>query len=372
MRSDEVAVECLRAAYEQLLRTGGEDLAFADQPKSLPTDLVRDGELDVRAAKEMIRQLEAVRVYDSFAGVGTEPRANYLHRLATVRTRKGPYLADHLSALQGVLDEHLAAMREAAHLDTPRPVFVGVFPHGDLNARTRLIPDCGALILVNSGLMDLLWNVCKTNLASAHVRGEPPLLSDEQTLLVLTESFNDYLFGAGAHMVQQLPGLSDERAAYAATIVRYAEQFVAGHEIGHVVARHLDAGHPFAHDDIARENEADSIAAELVFALARAEIGGDPLHYLQLPVTGVVAFFSIALAVESLRIRATGAQPGETHPPTHHRVGRFCDRVLRRFNDDRLLVKANRFDQWLNGFVPSIGDVFAEVDSTMTRSGEFD
>ena len=39
----------------------------------------------------MIRQLESVRGYKSFASVGTEPRADWLFRLGTVRSR-GPYV----------------------------------------------------------------------------------------------------------------------------------------------------------------------------------------------------------------------------------------------------------------------------------------
>src|SRR5438067_9828936 len=200
----------LEAAYRSLLESNGLDLEFADTPPATWPDLFEGGEFNPRAAQQAIRMLESQRGYQSFEGVGTEPEADYLYRLAVVGTVGGPYAGEGLLGLQRAIDNQMSEVRawlasKAIHL--PYDVYACVFPTGEFNARAHPAPPFGALLLVNSGLMDLIFTILKTNLASSLDANDRPLLKPIQVVMVLAEAFNAYLYSESSTRSWRLPPL---------------------------------------------------------------------------------------------------------------------------------------------------------------------
>ena len=120
----------------------------------------------------------------------------------------------------------------------PFDVFAGLYPTGDFNAHVEPVAG-GALILINAGLMDLLFTVLKANLAASGGPKDPPPLRDRQTTMVLAEAFNAYIYGQGSIAAWPLPRLDSDREQILGFVLRAGELFVLGHELGHIVRGHV-------------------------------------------------------------------------------------------------------------------------------------
>jgi hypothetical protein len=366
----------LRRAYEALLRGEGLDLVLEDRPRSFPDDLVRDDQLDVKAAGELIRQLESERGYDSFEGVGTEPVADYLYRLGTIRRRRGPYLAEHLRSLQAVIDDQwveLGRWLRPEAGERPWSVMPGIFPTGELNARVHPVPGEGGLVLVNSGLMDLFFAVLKINMASAGFKGAPPLLNEGQTAMVLADAINAYLFGGGAFEAQPLPPLPPERVPIVGFLLRRAEQFVVAHELGHLAAGHVDPRTAAAyHADPDNELAADAFAVSLLARSVADEPAGrrhDVVRYL---AGGVSLFFHVALVTEiAWEALGRAGTSGDSHPPTRARRDAAFTRMEELWELHRPLELPIALGLWFERALPSTIDWLRRVDEIIDRPGRY-
>lgn len=350
----------LEGAYRALLAQSGLDLAFKDTAPDDWPDVFPGGVFDPRGARQAIRVLESQRRYGSFETVGTEPEADYLYRLAVVGAVDGPYLGDGLPSLQKVLDDQTREIRgwlDARGIDLPYAFFAGVFPTGEFNARARPEPPWGALLLVNSGLMDLIFTVLKTNLASSYGPGDPPLLNESQVVKVLAEAFNAYLFSDSSLRSWGLPPLPDARVGNLGFVLRRAEQFVLAHEVGHVALGHVSINpqSPSAPHTTDMELEADQFAAQLLAVSLRSSPGPVREDEATYVAGGALTFLSLARSIEELQA-GLGLEQRDvhSHPDTAGRAAALGAALRRDLPGEGLLRRAQIFSNWMQHFVPEV------------------
>jgi hypothetical protein len=378
-----VATDALREEYRYLLREHGLAYALKDQERPLP------GELTPDAGRQLIRQLEAQRMYMSYDDVGTEPVANFFHRLVTVRQRGGPYLGPMATRLQGILDQLsklLDRIVQRSGRELPGPVYVGLFPTGELNAQYHPTPE-GALVLVNMGAMNLVFELLKLNVLAEHVSPSPAdraLIDDHRAGWLLTEVLNAYIYGRGAFMIQPTPPLPKKRADHVEPYVTACETFILAHEYAHILAGHrespkyaLQPATPTGPQSLpvtsqAQEFEADAIAVDM---LLRYTLEPDrSRHYIvekQL-FGGILFFFLIDDVVRSVAAELTGAPARlvETHPPVQERVHRIGAQLAseRRHADTFLAIES--FAGWFEAQLPRVRQWFADLEEVMIRPQE--
>jgi hypothetical protein len=378
MSSHTEAQARLRQHYLAMLRRSGEDLTFADHRPASFSDVLERGRLNRQTLEQMIRMLEDDRGYGSFETVGTEPLFDYLYRLATVRQRKGPYLGDRLPQLQRVLDNQAAEVfrwLDALDLDLPSTVFVGVFPTGQLNARSHVVPDSGVLVLVNAGLMDLIFTVLKTNLATASIKSwGPPLLQREQASMVLTDALNAYLFAGNSFHSWALPRLPKEREPFLEYVLRRAEQFVLCHELGHIFAGHVRVERkdsPTRRPNPEDEFEADRIALSI---MTKAAVPGrDSARHGQYLAAGIFAFFVVAKAVEWLQSElGLPISDRNTHPALLDRMNTAEPYLESTLPGPDPIRRAALFAGWMGGHLTGIRDRLGQVDGALRRPGRWE
>jgi hypothetical protein len=370
----------LREAYQALLRDVGLDLPFDDhRPKELPNPW-SDGAFDPKAAKELIRYEHGVRGYHDWQSVGTEPRADFMMRLATVKQRSLPYLGDGLPSFQKVLDSQMAEIRywlEHQGKALPCAVFAGLYPTGQLNARAVPVAGAGVLLLVNVGLMDMIFMLLKTNLAMP-ARGDdrPPLLTRERAEMVVAEIFNAYVYGEGSLGAWYLPRLPAEREQPLGFVLRRAEQFVLCHEIAHVALGHVSPDgaakrHVLGDYSPQQEADADRFAIELLSTAHADHPQRDKIgSYL---AGAVMVFFTIANVAQALQQALNMPQAkAESHPALPVRSQNAADQLRSAFPLDNLLGRAATFDNWLRRSMPKAIEWIVLVNTTMHRPSPWD
>jgi hypothetical protein len=307
----------LEAEYRRYVREHGVATLFSDEPPDAPPSPYASGDFDPADAERMIRDLEAARRYMSYSTVGTEPRMDWIFRLGTVASRKGPYQGPHVRSLRETLKRRTDDVRRGTQrLGTPWPaIHVDLFATGDLNAMSVPVPG-GHLVLVNTGLMNLVFNVLKIHMLSQRIgptNKDDALLTEPQVELLLAEAFNAYINGAGSWMTWSTPPLQGRRSDLIAPTLGLCEDFVLAHEIGHVLAGdRLEATYisapveapvpgldiPVA--DHEAEFAADRVGAEIVRATFGVDESIGPMDERSL-CAGLLFFFLIEEAVRSAK-----------------------------------------------------------------------
>jgi hypothetical protein len=391
----------LRDEYINLLRQHDVALPLRDIPRLPP----QEDEWSLAGVQEHIRQLEAQQVYVSYKNVGTEPVVNFIHRLVTVRQRKGPYLGPLTANLQAILDGIAAlTMRMLAQAGRSflTPVYVGLYPTGDLNAEFRPT-NAGALVLVNMGSMNLIYELAKVNVLSrppdvvtkmlgAAVSAPStmvPLIDDRQTDWLLAEIFNAYIFGRGAFMIQPTPALPSDRTRQIDTLVTVCETFLVAHEFGHILAGHRAAPRyvlqPDAPTDLkevpigspVEEFEADEIAVDLLVRFATAPDGTRSLALESDLFGGILFFFLIDEAIRSLAAgqeKASHVPVVTTHPQSHDRISRIREKLTAvQHHPATFTSRVSSFTRWeslkgwLEEHLPGVREWFDQIDEVMIR-----
>ncbi len=367
----------LRKAYQEYLRRAGLDLPLADHAPEIPPDSFARGSFDPKAAEAHIRLLEASRGYLSWPAVGTEPRVNYLERLATVRKRAGPYLGDRLPHLQEILDRMGPALLDVAQragTELPFDVFFGLNPTGEFNARVKPVAG-GALVLMNAGTMDLLFSVLKANLAASGDDQDPPPLNDEQTGMVLAEAFNAYLYGEFSIRAWALPRLDSKREEFLWFVLRAGEQFMLAHELGHIARGHLrlpigTGAPPEVRLTPETELEADEFALDL---LARGYGFSKDDPRVQFLAGGMLNFLAIELTKSILAQEFQVEQvTAGTHPALKDRWDHLGKLLNERFPSADPMRRAEMFLGWLTAkYLGAIVAWLRLVDEVMTRPPKY-
>jgi hypothetical protein len=368
----------LRAEYDALLAKLGLDLPFADAAPTRLPDPFAGGSPTIEGMRRAIRFLESGKGYMDWPGVGTEPKPVFLYRLGTVRAREGPYLARPLASLQDLLGRQaaqlLGALKDAGK-ELPFPIFVGIYPTGEFNARVRPAGD-GALLLINAGLMDLIFSVLKINLASSFDPGKKPLLEEWQAAMVLAESFNAYLYGGGSMKAWPLPRLNRGRESVLGYVLHAAEAFAVAHEIGHVVLGHVHlSGPPAARASVQLTPEtelaADAFAVDLVASAMGVSKSDDHAPFLG---GGMLTVLAIAVALDVLsKTEGIDVPIAGTHPALGDRWAHLTALLEERFPATDATERGTIFFNWLNRrFVPDIIQWFREVSANVRRPGQWE
>jgi hypothetical protein len=367
----------LRLQYMALMASEGVDLAFADQrPETWPSPFDDQGNFDPESARRLIRYLESVRRYTDWAAVGSEGRPIFLSRLGKVASQAGPYRGEGLAALQGVVDRkthQLALKLRAAGIALPFPVYIGLYPTGQFNARVKPV-DGGALVLINAGLMDLIFTVLKVNQASSGDEADPPLLQNPQASMALADAFNAYLFGDWSGKSYGLPSLDQRREHFLWTVLNTAELFVLAHELGHVACGHVrlpasPGGPASVTVTPAAELEADRFAVNLL-----TEGGGISADVAPLIGGGILTVLVVASALERLgRFLGLPQAAAGTHPALSERWEQLGPLLTSRMPGTEPLRGATTFAGWLlQQHLPEIAEWLSAVGQTVTRTNKWE
>jgi hypothetical protein len=369
-------LSALEARYEAKLGESGEDLAFSDfSPEYVPNMFLPTGELNVRAAKTFIRDQEDVRGYTSFEEVGKEEPAIYFARLARVQQVEGPYRGNILPPLQNVLDLQAEPVQKFIQnrlgLHLPYPVLVKLSPTGELNAKVERVPEAGgALVLINAGLMDLIYRVLKISLAASSRGSSPPVLSSQQATKALAEAFNAYLYAGSSHFAWPLPRLPQDQEGELRFLIRRAERFVICHEFGHIILGHVPLQSPLRLTP-EFELQADDFSTLVLSQMLRKE-----RHFRKLAGhlgVSIFSFFATAIAIEQLRVAfKMERSAAESHPGLLPRRIRVEQHLDSRLPGRHPLLLAFAFDHWMNTQLQSVILLLKEVNENVRRPGQWD
>jgi hypothetical protein len=226
--------------------------------------------------------------------------------------------------------------------------------------------------------MDLIFTVLKTIMATAGDDTNPPLLEYNQATMVLTEAFNNYLYGDGSLSAWGMPRLDTVREETLGFLLRRAEQFVIAHELGHVVAGHVVLSPSKGNVEQTKlkpENEfaADRFAVELLLVSDPLWLRGRPEDHAQYLAGAILSFFTIAAAVDRLRRELTIVdRTTGTHPELLERTARVRTLLAEALPGHDPFGRVDAFDHWLAGHLPGIVGWFREIQQVFRRPGRWE
>lgn len=322
----------------------------------------------------IVRHL-ALLPYPSWSHVGREPRTLLLNRIATMAQRPRAFKGINADRYQRVLDEKQEQIQGLIQRSGQaiEPAYVGLFPTGSHNAEAMRV-DAGVLILINSGLMNLLFQLAKINVASSTYKGERPLLDKIQTSIALGELLAAHTVGGSSFLARGLPLLDRGRLEIASKLTTYAEAFVIAHEYGHAVAGHLTRRHPQVEvqTDAGRlalyqqsqeeEYEADRAAIDIMGPALRMP---DSPRGEAVALSAALLFFFIDLVVRRFRDLLGLANPTPTtHPSTADRYERARQQLMRYASSRIAFDHADALTMWFNAHEAHIAQFMADAMKT--------
>ncbi|MEU6780076.1 hypothetical protein ABZ912_12790 [Nonomuraea angiospora] len=295
--------------------------------------------------------------------------------------RDGGYSIPRENPYDGIKEDLLNALRRSG-IALPGPVYVGEYPHNSFNAQACAVPG-GTLILVNTGLMTLLYEVAKCIGSSMRIltRTEDHGLLEEEETPELTRQRDDarttvahavlaYIFQGNPGLGGRIPLTADSRALAGIPLAEAARDFVVGHEFGHFLSGHLDGSAARERSgEWIRKSHDQELEADEIGALLMLRRVGDPGNELRknLAAAGPFLFFAIDHLVTRVRNEVNGIPMGlivTDHPPSDERAG-----ILRRLF---LEVEGPGALQFANAVVTGLSlmedDILDAVD-TFVRTG---
>jgi hypothetical protein len=239
------------------------------------------------------------------------------------------YHAEYLNPFDDLHAQLRTTMRDSG-LEVPGTVYVGEYPHHAYNAQARRA-GTGTLILLNTGLRTLLDRVALVLSASLLTserqadgsRREEQATAEQQRVraqarVMLAESIVAYLSPGTVEPPVRLRLSLDERLAFGHLVMRAAEKFTIGHELGHLLAGHLHQ--PPAAGRVDREYEADELAGLL---LLRELNASTPPLLKFITVAGPFVFLAVDHLVQRVQREVFDLPPAltkRTHPPSDQRA----------------------------------------------------
>jgi hypothetical protein len=305
-----------------------------------------------------------------------EPGEQDLHADLIRSMRGGDYSVLHQNPYEGIRADLLHTL-QLSGIALPGPVYVGEYPHNSFNAQACAVPG-GTLILVNTGLITLLFQVAKSIGASfrAFTRTEDAGLrfkaetaemirQRDHARKTVAKAVVAYVFHGDARRAGRIPVAAGSPALLGVPLGNAGRDFVVGHEFGHLLAGHL-------HEPAARtrsgewirkshhqEFEADEIGALLM--LRRLEDPGDQIQK-NFTVAGPFLFFAIDHLVTRVRNEINDIPAGmivTDHPPSDERAAALR-RLFMEIEGPGVLQFANAFVSVLSA---QENDILDLVDS---------
>jgi hypothetical protein len=322
----------------------------------------------------------ALLPYPSWAAVGREGRSVLLHRLATMARRPRVFGGINAEHYQGILDEkqtQIEQLIERSGRKVPT-AYVALFPTGSHHAEAMAV-DGGILILVNSGLMNLVYRLAKIHFASASYGTGKPLIDDVQSAVALGELLTAHTVGGSSFLARELPPLDRSRLEIATKLTTLAEAFVIAHEYAHALAGHLDPSRTRVAVDTpagriplyqqAQEDEfdADRLALEIIGPALRMP---DSPRGEAVALSAVLLFFFVDHVVGRLRRLRDEARPtATTHPSTEERYERVR-RLLADVATSRIAFDhADALAVWFSAREPHIVQLFSDAMNLAAELG---
>lgn len=263
-------------------------------------------------------------------------------------------------------------IRERGHT-LPCGVFVGEWPLGLCQASVSRAGDRnGVIVLVNQGLIKLLYQVAKIITRSfeffslgagkesiAKRMGWRPLgWKSRDTVEWLGETLAAYFTRGDIGAARRVPLSDADRTLFGIKLTMWAERFVVAHEYSHVLLDHLSgplAMHstPFGNIEVfgeSQQNEfdADLAAVDLCLATANWSDGREGLWHANVRVAGACLPFVVEVLLDAVQIGPhdfTENRPG-SHPAPYCRMMRIMDHLERRYGGS-LLIDAEFLKQWI-------------------------
>lgn len=284
-------------------------------------------------------------------------------------------ILDGALALQPVVDslvEDLDTAMGRAQLRNEAELYVAAFPTGSYNAIARPF-ESGVLILINNGLMMMAHQVSKILAFAIRFHDETPdgvviehpdmgrpTHTLEEISTALAEVFIAYEFFNDPTYARRFPALGGIRGFVAAGVRDVIELFVIAHEVGHVLAGHLDDDGRSPADELA----ADDLALQLL--MHHREIDNPAVRMII--ASGPLLFFVLAELLDDITAALAGPPPSElvTHPRSSQRLAR-CRETLEAGLGPPSVEMADTMVTWLKGHSSMIVD--ATVDAATPPEG---
>lgn len=283
-------------------------------------------------------------------------------------------ILDGAPALQLPVDslvEQLDAAMARAQLQLEIETYVAVFPTGSYNAMARTF-ESGVLILLNSGLMMMAHQVCKILAFAMRFQDETPdgsiiehpdmglpthTLGEIRT--ALADVFVAYALFGDPTYAQRFPALGGMRGIVASNLREAIQLFVVAHELGHVLAGHLED----ASKSPAEELAADHLALQML--VHHPDID-DPAVRLFM-ASGPLLFFALAEILDQIMAAVAGPAPQQaTHPRSRQRLV-TCRETLEAALGEQANEMADTVVAWLYDHSDLIVDV--TIDAVMRAEG---
>jgi hypothetical protein len=263
--------------------------------------------------------------------------------------------ADHL--LQPTLDAVAADVDEGiahARLRVPVETYTCTLPTGTFNAQARAVGG-GVLIIVNTGLVTLLFGAAQILAHAVNVGGRVDLGRALYTDTQLSDAFADLLV---AHVVRGDARESNWftpqggwRKLLADALWHPALVFGVAHEFGHVIAEHhhgpvtqrpesVFSDLDVVARSIEQEREADQIAGHIVSS--REGVDTDP-SAASMVAAGPAIFFALAQSTDLVAEPLVGRRrsPHEDHPPPMERWAAVRSQLQQRLPRDSFELARN-------------------------------
>jgi hypothetical protein len=285
----------------------------------------------------------------------------------------------HLSRLANKVERTMTEM----NLSLDAPVYIGEFPTGSFEG-SALPQKSGYLILINTGLMSCLYQLCKllanhttlTCTVTEHRGKRSERVYTSLSPNEITNGFSEILlvyylwpYYKGDPSLREIP---DPPSALWAEVFRgiaySAEMFVIAHEYGHCLMEHTlkyqstrdkledDSVEAILNHPWGKEIQADAIACGIMFGMLPKDVSTPAQMYLlQAIFAGIVLFF----CVDNLYTKLLGKLKGEanldnSHPPPGLRLNFMREMLKKMVNDEVAFHFADLCEEEINKLEPEI------------------
>jgi len=275
----------------------------------------------------------------------------------------------------------------------PVPIYAGIFPTGSFNAQAVAVSG-GVLLLINTGLMMLIYQSAKLFMLNARVLvhddnandGKADLesqMSRQQITEALADIVLAYLFRGASTFATRYPMETGVRGMLAMMITDSAEFFVVAHEYGHAVAGHLTSTKTIRHaasqsgvsldfvaKDWEQEVEADIRGLKLLIPPSKCNITTSvELDLFRFLISGPFFFFALDELISGVSKELRGIRRDmiviDDHPPSRARF-ELLRKLLKEGGAERAFGIVELIARWFDDYT---GAVCEHIRTAFSKMG---